>query len=250
MGKTLLLFDVDGTLTAARKDITSEMKEFLANIRSSGTQLAVVGGSDLNKIAEQLAGQDLDHLLQQFDYVFAENGVVGYHGNEAYPVHKIQTRLGEDKLQDLINFVLEYFSKLRLPVKRGNFVEFRNGMINFSPIGRSCTHEERADFVVYDNQHKIREQFVKILEEKFASYGLTFAIGGQISVDVYPTGWDKTFCLRYLEKEFDSIHFFGDRTMPGGNDHAIYIDNRVTGHAVEGPMDTISQVETVLKSSS
>lgn len=26
--------------------------------------------------------------------------------------------------------------------------------------------------------------------------------GGQISFDVFPKGWDKTFCLRYVENDF------------------------------------------------
>ena len=29
--------------------------------------------------------------------------------------------------------------------KRGTFVEFRNGMINVSPIGRNCNQEERDE---------------------------------------------------------------------------------------------------------
>lgn len=52
-----------------------------------------------------------------------------------------------------------------------------------------------------------------MLQEKFADYGLTFSIGGQISFDVFPNGWDKTFCLRHVADEaFDEIHFFGDKT--------------------------------------
>lgn len=26
-------------------------------------------------------------------------------------------------------------------------------------------------------------------------------------------GWDKTYCLQFLTKEFDTIHFFGDKTF-------------------------------------
>ena len=38
-------------------------------------------------------------------------------------------------------------------------------------------------------------------------------VGGQISIDVFPKGWDKTFCLKHLQGEgFDTIHFFGDKT--------------------------------------
>ena len=37
--------------------------------------------------------------------------------------------------------------------------------------------------------------------------------GGQISFDVFPIGWDKTFCLQFVEKEgYKEIHFFGDKT--------------------------------------
>ena len=33
---------------------------------------------------------------------------------------------------------------------RGTFIEFRNGMLNVSPVGRNCTKEERDQFEAYD----------------------------------------------------------------------------------------------------
>ena len=61
--------------------------------------------------------------------------------------------------------------------------------------------------------HGLRAAFVKVLQEKFPDYGLTFSIGGQISFDVFPNGWDKTYALRHVEDEgFTEIHFFGDKT--------------------------------------
>ena len=42
--------------------------------------------------------------------------------------------------------------------------------------------------------------------------------GGQISFDVFPTGWDKTYCLKHIEaEEFKTIHFFGDKTYKVSN---------------------------------
>lgn len=59
----------------------------------------------------------------------------------------------------------------------------------------------------------LRAAFVKVLQEKFPSYGLTFSIGGQISFDAFPHGWDKTYALNHVADEgFDEIHFFGDKT--------------------------------------
>ncbi|KAL7233929.1 hypothetical protein ACSBR1_017521 [Camellia fascicularis] len=33
---------------------------------------------------------------------------------------------------------------------------------------------------------------------------------GSIGTQVFPQGWDKTYCLRYVD-DFHEIHFFGDR---------------------------------------
>ena len=53
---------------------------------------------------------------------------------------------------------------------------------------------------------------VDVLKAEFADLGLTYSIGGQISFDVFPEGWDKTYCLQFVEEEFQEIHFFGDKT--------------------------------------
>jgi hypothetical protein len=60
--------------------------------------------------------------------------------------------------------------------------------------------------------HACRQKMVSVLREEFADLDLTYSIGGQISFDVFPKGWDKTYCLRFVEGMFDEIHFFGDKT--------------------------------------
>ncbi|KAH8044833.1 phosphomannomutase [Aureococcus anophagefferens] len=77
--------------------------------------------------------------------------------------------------------------KVTLPVKRGTFIEFRTGMLNISPA-------------------------------EFAHLNLTFSIGGQISFDVFK-GWDKTFCLKFLEPGlFGSPPSDNPGTLEGGSD--------------------------------
>jgi phosphomannomutase len=85
--------------------------------------------------------------------------------------------LGEDKLQTFINFALGYMSKIQLPVKRGNFVEFRTGMINISPVGRSCSKTERDQFEEYDTVHNIRKTFIESIKKNLPDIGLTYSIG-------------------------------------------------------------------------
>lgn len=150
--------------------------------------------------------------------------------------------LGEAKLKEFINFVLAYLSVLDIPVKRGTFIEFRTGMLNVSPIGRNCSQTERDEFEAYDKIHGVRKTMVEVLQKRFAHFGLKYSIGGQISFDVFPVGWDKTYCLRYLQDHhFEAIHFFGDKTFEGGNDYEIFTSEQTIGHTVAGPEDTMAQ---------
>ncbi|XP_049869312.1 phosphomannomutase [Pectinophora gossypiella] len=238
--KVLYLFDVDGTLTKPRQVITQEFKCFLLQKVKPLVAIGLVSGSDYTKIAEQMAGED---VAAKFDYVFCENGLMQYRDGRLLSSESILNHMGESSLQKVINFALGYMSKLDLPAKRGNFVEFRSSMINLCPVGRSCNQAERDQFVQFDLVHKVREKFVEALQQEFANCNLTFALGGQISVDVFPTGWDKTYCLNHVASDnYDEIHFFGDKTSPGGNDYEIYTDHRTMGHTVTSPEDTQQQL--------
>lgn len=232
----IALFDVDGTLTPPRKEVSPVMLKFLQDLRQVVT-VGVVGGSDLIKIKEQL-GKTAD---QDYDYLFSENGLVAHKEGKLIGNQSLKAHLGEEKLKEFINFVLHYVADLDIPIKRGTFVEFRMGMLNVSPIGRNCSQEERDEFERYDKIHNVRKTFVDILKKRFEDFSLTFSIGGQISFDVFPRGWDKTFCLQFVENEFSEIHFFGDKTYPGGNDHEIFESEKTIGHTVTSPEDTIKQ---------
>lgn len=242
MSKNILcLFDVDGTLTKPRNDIEPHVENFLYKELAKKCNIGLVGGSDLSKICEQMNGSN---CLNKIKHVFSENGLIYYKDGKEVSRANIQSHMGEEILQEFINYCLSYLSKVMLPLKRGTFIEFRTGLINVSPIGRSCSQAERDAFEVYDRQHSIRQNMIDELRVKFPSNGLTYSIGGQISFDVFPDGWDKTYCLRHLESEgYDEIHFFGDKTMKGGNDYEIFNDPRTQGHTVKGPEDTLKQIK-------
>ena len=211
--------------------------------------IGFVGGSDLRKQQEQL-GSDILPVTSLFDFCFSENGLTAFRlGVPLDSVSFIQW-IGEEKYKKLVKWVLIYIANLDIPIKRGTFMEFRNGMVNISPIGRNASNAERNEFERYDKEHGIRKTMVAALQKEFPDFGLTFSIGGQISFDVFPTGWDKTYCLRHLEAEkdrsglvYDKIHFFGDKTMKGGNDYEIFEDERTIGHTVETSQDTMRELD-------
>jgi phosphomannomutase len=233
MKRAIVLFDVDGTLTQPRKKAEPEMLAFLKELHEH-VDIGIVGGSDLSKIQEQLG----DVLTYDFiDYVFSENGLVAHGGGSLINKMSLAGYLGEDYLQEITNFCLGCLSEIKLPVKRGTFIEYRSGMLNVSPIGRSCSQKERDEFEEYDKVHKVRESIIEVLKYEFE--GLTYSIGGQISFDVFPEGWDKTYCLKFLQ-EYSDIYFFGDKTSPGGNDYEIFSSSLVKGTTVTSPEETMA----------
>ena len=149
--RVLALFDVDGTLTEPRKVVSPETTAFLKELREK-IAIGVVGGSDLVKQKEQLGDSP-----NMFDWCFAENGLMAHKDGAVIGQTSFKDHLGEEKLKKLINWILRYFADLDIPVKRGTFIEFRQGMLNVSPIGRNCSREERNDFEKFDLANKARE---------------------------------------------------------------------------------------------
>ncbi|KIL00739.1 hypothetical protein PAXRUDRAFT_821322 [Paxillus rubicundulus Ve08.2h10] len=219
------------------------MIKFLGELKQKAV-IGFVGGSDLAKITEQLK-VDGRNVLDDFDFAFAENGLTAFRLGNPLATQSFINFVGEYKYKQLVNFILRYLSEIDIPIKRGTFVEFRNGMINVSPIGRNANKQERDTFEQYDKKHNVRGAFIEKLREQCQpenlDLNLTFSIGGQISFDVFPEGWDKRYCLKFVENEgFEEIHFFGDKTRAGGNDYEIYEDSRTKGHTVKSPAETIS----------
>lgn len=246
---TICLFDVDGTLTPARLTVSPEMLSLLSALRQK-CAIGFVGGSDLVKQQEQLGSAASVDVTTLFDFCFAENGLTAYKLGQPLPSNSFIKYIGEDQYKELVRWILHYIADLEIPIKRGTFIEYRNGMINVSPIGRNASTAERNEFERFDKEAGVRKEMVEKLRERFGHLGLTFSIGGQISFDVFPTGWDKTYCLQHLENEakkaggitYDTIHFFGDKTFKGGNDYEIYEDPRTIGHSVTGPEDTAAEL--------
>ena len=241
--KTLILFDVDGTLTEPRLKIEQFMTDYLKTLKN--VDIGIVGGSDLGKQKEQL-GED---TLKLFKYVFSENGLVGFQEGVLFHENSFVKLLGEQQMEHLINLCLGALINADPPKKRGTFIEHRTGMLNISPVGRSCSQEEREEFYKYDNINKIRNKMINEIKSKWDVYkyenpemnvvDISFSIGGQISIDIFPKGWDKTYCLQFVKDKYDKIIFIGDKTYEGGNDYEIFINDITESYTTTGPKNTI-----------
>ncbi|CAG8732390.1 15265_t:CDS:2, partial [Acaulospora colombiana] len=110
---TAVLFDVDGTLTPARRPVSKEVLEVLKDLRKK-VVIGFVGGSDISKQQEQLGAR----VIEDFDFAFAENGLTAYRLGKQLSSQSFIGWLGEEKYANLANFILRYIADLDIPRKR------------------------------------------------------------------------------------------------------------------------------------
>ena len=226
-----LIFDMDGTLTEPRQPISNEMIEVLRKLPNSYKKYLVTG-SDMAKVEEQIP---VEFLLSFFDKVFACNGTRVFNTNldlddESKPaepelIHKVNLIdfYSEADLNHIVNTLLKLAHETHTKIKTGTFVEWRESQINFSVVGRNCTSLQREDYVKWDNKSKERKKLVEQLENKFQGWGLSFRLGGQISIDVTRQGWDKSYAFDNIAEKPEDCVYFGDKIVPGGNDFDIAV---------------------------
>lgn len=155
------------------------MLQLLSALRHK-VAMGFVGGSDLAKQQEQL-GTAAIPVTTMFDFCFAENGLTAYRMGQPLASHSFITWIGEENYKRMVRFILHYIADLDIPIKRGTFIEFRNGMINVSPIGRNASIQERLDYQDYDLEHGIRPKFIEAIKKEFPDMGLTCVLSSTLN---------------------------------------------------------------------
>jgi len=248
-----LLFDMDGTLTDARQPVTEDVLHTLAKI-SPGVKRYLVTGSDFSKVEEQMGSEN---LLKLFERVYSCNGTRVWNCNldmddesrsyEPELIHKTSLLdfYSEADVTHIVNILLATAAKTHTKIKTGTFVEWRESQLNFSVIGRNCTPAQRADYVIWDSKSGEREKIIKYLRQEFKGWGLSFRLGGQISIDITREGWDKSYAFTNMKESPDQCVFFGDKICKDGNDLDIAMKCAYY-HSVDSPADTILHLQEYL----
>jgi len=218
------VFDVDGTLTPSRLRIKPEFEEFFLNWMKD-KRVYLVTGSDADKTKEQVGEKIWKGVTKAFQSC----------GNQIYKNGTIEFENPWVPSSELIDYLNQLLKLSHCPEKTSNHIESRVGLLNFSPVGRNCTQDQRESYNEWDNDSRERLKFAKLIEESFPD--LEASVGGQISIDIHPRGANKSQVRDLIQ---GPIWFFGDKTGPGGNDRpladALYESDRL--FPVNNPEDT------------
>jgi len=259
--KKIVLFDMDGTLTPARKAMEPTVLASLKKLHNAGYEIGIVTGSGMNYIKEQcvIMFEDFNFDHNKL-YYFPHNGTkyIRYESNLENILYDMSMKkeIGETRYREIIYHLIEnqlrikrklYGSKIPLT---GNFIDCRGSMINWCPIGRNANHDDRAAWKILDLKHKIRESLLDAHFRDPVYECVEVKLGGSTSFDIYPKGWDKSFVLSNFNQE-DDIWFIGDKCQLHGNDKELYdairLKNSDRSFKTNNPAQTIDIINTILK---
>jgi phosphomannomutase len=163
----------------------------------------------------------------------------------------MQEQLGKIAWRRLMEIIITQqlrATELDIPLT-GQFINNRNSMINWCPIGRAAGDEERRKFENFDRKYDFRRRVLNELRSELASAtidNVTVKLGGETSFDIYPNGWDKTYSLRYFENS--TVWFVGDRAQtPKGNDYEIYKACEPRSYHTNGPENTVNIIKEIIE---
>jgi len=202
------IFDVDGTLTPSRGLIDKKFEEWFFEF-CCDNEVYIVTGSDYPKTVEQL-GERIVHQVK---------AVYNCSGNDVWS-HGVNIQRNNWTMPTECKKFLEvWLQSSKFPIRTGSHLEERPGTVNFSVVGRNATYDERQAYVAWDTENRERESIV--LQFNMMYNDLTATIGGETGIDIYPTGYDKGQIIKDFNTKEDKLYFFGDKTMPGGNDEPL-----------------------------
>lgn len=213
--KKHFFFDMDGTLTRSRSEISDGAAAGLRELILSGGDVVVVSGATKDQIIKQL-GEITKEVV-----VMAQNG---NHAESPTGETLWRNELTEVQKNGVFDLVSKMIRHADLVVNNtADLVEDRVCQISYSLIGHNARLEDKE---VADPEKVIRNSLIFRFEPEVAelgNIGVQARVGGTTCVDftichkgenvrrfVEQMGWDCEECI-----------YVGDSLFEGGNDHSV-----------------------------
>ncbi len=254
--KSLIVFDIDGTLTPSKAPADKEMIGLLLKLLDNKS-VAIIGGGKYDLFKEQLVEQlpPQDKKLEKL-YLFPTNSTAFYRFDGSW--NKVYSHeLSEEEKEKIKNAFEETFKEVKYshPEKTyGTVIEDRGTQITFSALGQEVVamQGEVEGVRLKEEWNKkydgLRQKMREILQKKLP--GFEVRAGGLTSIDITRKGIDKAYGVKqiseHLDVKIEDMLFVGDAIFPGGNDYAA-LNSGIDYVKVKDTTDTKKIIRTLIE---
>jgi len=242
--KTLIVFDLDGTLAKSKSALDDEMATLLQHLLQV-VKVAIISGGDFPQFQTQVvdrlpAGSGLENL-----------SLLPTSGTKFYSYDGQWKKLYSEDLSDTERHTIE--DALEKAVAQagvqpdqtwGERIEDRGTQVTYSALGQQAPLEAKEH---WDPDFAKRKAIAAILRKTLPNFSVR--LGGTTSIDVTRPGIDKAYGIHKLRDvshvPIEQMLYVGDAIFPGGNDYAA-LQAGVDCIAVRDPEDTKRVIETIV----
>ncbi len=252
--KTLIVFDLDGTLTKTKSNLEQDMSQALVELLKY-KKVAVIGGGKYSQFKKQfLKYLTCPKPILRNLSLFPTTATSFYLYKSGW---KQIYFLGFSKSQsrEIKQAFREVLKELNYSPKKvyGKLIEDRGTQITFSALGQDVvamlgTKGVRMKEEWTRKNKPLKYKIAALVQKRLPGFAVRAA--GFTSIDVTRHGIDKAYGIHQIRKHLKvpikDMLFIGDALFPGGNDYAA----RSTGVdciSVRGPRDTKRIIKEIIK---
>lgn len=247
----LIAFDVDGTLTESKEQITGEMSALLCALLRH-KKVAIISGASLGRFRAQILNflqcvtpnmQEVSNLI-----LLPTNGSQCYtfegHDWKLVDEEPLMPEIKERIMTALTTVIAD--PAYDIPTDHtGEYIEDRGTQITFSALGQEAPHDAKA---AWDPDHAKRDRIKAALDAVIGDIA-EVTIAGTTSIDIVQKGFTKatglTRLITRLAIPSSEVIFVGDSVFPGGNDYSVK-EAGIETVAVTGPSETTAFIQSKL----
>lgn len=223
---SLIVFDLDGTLTVSKSDLSVEMAQTLSKLLQRKL-VGVISGASYQQFQDQFVSvleKVLDEkILLSKLMLLPTTGLSFYRyqgGEWTSQYSEIPDEDFKQRIRVSLKEVLEMHPELNIPHDFDNQLEDRGSEMTFSALGQHADVEHKK---VFDPDRSKRAVLVRELLEKLPDANIAF--GGMTSIDITKKGFDKAYGVQRLCDTISinksEVLYIGDALEPGGNDFNV-----------------------------
>jgi phosphomannomutase len=218
--KSLIAFDLDGTLAESKQAIDEEMGALLVGL-AGVAQVAIMSGGDWPQFEQQLVGKLPAEAKLGNLWLLPTSGTKLYRYESGWQRIYADLFSGEQR-QRIIDALNKAVEQAGLSGDRtwGDRIEDRGSQITFSGLGQQAPLDAKQ---AWDPDFAKRKRIQQILTPVLADFEVR--IGGSTSIDITRKGVDKARGIKRLAEvsgvPVADMLFMGDAVYPGGNDYPV-----------------------------
>jgi HAD superfamily hydrolase (TIGR01484 family) len=242
--KSLIVFDLDGTLAESKSALDAEMATLFAGLLAV-VKVAIISGGDWPQFEKQvLARLPADTPFKALS-LLPTNGTRFLQYADGWKTLYAENLSAEQK-KKIIAALESAVASSGFAAKKtwGEVIEDRDSQITYSALGQQAPLDEKK---TWDPDFAKRQKIKTILDVALPDFSVR--LGGATSIDVTLPGIDKAYGIGKLRDILgiptQQMIYVGDALFPGGNDYPA----RGTGAVciqVANPDETKRVIETIV----